>query len=83
MVCGVSQFCKCQNLSCLWLSQSFLEDRQTFGKDKNENKDEDKEKEKREMKMKIKNTLSDTWILGPPLRLQWLTYAENGSLQKA
>ena len=32
--------------------------------------------------MKIENTLSDTWILGPPLRLQWLTYAENGSLEK-
>ena len=53
-----------------------------LGKDKNENKDEDKEKEKREMKMKIKNTLSATSILGPPLRLQWLTYAENGSLEK-
>ena len=35
------------------------------------------------MKVKIKkSTLTDTWILGPPLRLQWLTYAENGSLEK-
>ena len=40
---GLGHFCKCQHLSCLWLSQSFLEDRETFGKDKNENKDENKE----------------------------------------
>ena len=43
----------CTFLSCrLPLLQSFLEDKETFGKDKNENKYGDKENEK--MKMKIK-----------------------------